>query len=203
MIYLAPNNTPTPETHFGLLISLNSQREIKKPQWAIDNGRFSKRGVNKAWTVEKWEKMLVKYQNQTGCVFCVVPDVPYNAAATLAMFPQYHAIVKSYGYPSAICTQDGMTPNDISWQDISAVFIGGSDKHKLGKEAVVIMMEAIQRGKWVHVGRVNSPSRIMQFWYADSVDGTTLAIEKSIKNIYRIMVAVDYCQAKKLQEKLL
>jgi len=204
MIYLAPNNAPDNQKHFGLLVSLNSQREIKPGAiWAMDNGRFSKGGVNLKWTQGKWEAMLKRYQSIPGCKFCVVPDVPFNAAETLELFYEYAPIVKSYGYPLAICTQDTMIPDDIPWSQISAVFIGGSDDHKLGAEAVAIMLEAKRRGVWVHVGRVNSTKRLKQFWYADSVDGTTLAIEKSIKNISKLSEAVSYCQAKKRTQALL
>lgn len=204
MIYLAPNNTPTNKDNFGLLVSLNSQREIKPGAvWAMDNGRFSKGGINPKWTQAKWEAMLKRYQFIPGCKFCVVPDVPFNATETLELFKEYAQIVKAHGYPLAICTQDTMTPSDIPWSKIAAVFIGGSDTHKLGAEAVAIMLEAKLRGVWVHVGRVNSSSRVKQFWYADSVDGTTLAIEKSIKNIANLSEAVSYCQAKKRTQALL
>jgi hypothetical protein len=175
MIYLAPNNAPDNQKHFGLLVSLNSQREIKPGAiWAMDNGRFSKGGVNLKWTQGKWEAMLKRYQSIPGCKFCVVPDVPFNAAETLELFYEYAPIVKSYGYPLAICTQDTMIPDDIPWSQISAVFIGGSDDHKLGAEAVAIMLEAKRRGVWVHVGRVNTYRLLWKAHDAgaESCDGT-------------------------------
>ena len=205
MIYLAPNNAPKSEQHFGLLISLNSQRAIEKPVWAMDNGRFGAKGVNSNWTDDKWFKMLKKYQpyNAT-CKFCVVPDVPYNAKETLAIFPKYASVVRSFGYPVAICTQDGMTPADIDWEAIGAIFIGGSDEHKMGQEAISILLEAKRRDKWTHVGRVNGAVKIMQkLWFVDSVDGTTLAIEKSTTNIYKFQKAVSFCQGKKKTGRLL
>lgn len=204
MIYLAPNNAPNNRQHFGLLVSLNSQRQIPDgAAWAIDNGRYAKGGINPKWTKGKWLAMLKRYQSIPGCLFCVVPDVPYNAAETLDMFGEYLPMVQTHGYPAAICTQDCMTPDDIPWTQISAVFIGGSDEHKLGAEAVAIMLEAKRRGVWVHVGRVNSAARIAKFWYADSVDGTTLAVEKSLSNIAKLQTAVSAAQAKKRTQLLL
>lgn len=203
MIYLAPKNTPKSIKHFGLLISLNSQREVRKPIWGMDNGRFGKNGVNEKWDECEWIGMLRSYQNIPGCALCTVPDVPYDATATIIAFYQYLPIVQAYGYPVAIVTQNGMIPRDIPWNYIDAVFIGGDDNHKLGQEAIDILVAAKQNEKWTHVGRVNSAKRIKQFWYVDSVDGTTLAIEDSIKNIHRIQTAVDYCQAKKQTRRLL
>lgn len=204
MIYLAPNNSAIGKDGFGLLISLNSQRELLGREWAMDNGRFGKHGVNKQWTDEKWKAMLEKYQGDVGsCKFCVVPDVPYDAAGTLALFPKYAPIVKSYGYPLAFCTQDGMQIDDIPWADIDALFVGGSDAHKLGREAAILLVEAKRRGKWTHIGRVNSDRRIRQFWYVDSVDGTTLARNSSPRNVSNLSNAVSFCRAKKRTRKLI
>lgn len=55
-------------------------------------------------------------------------------------------------------------------------FIGGSDGWKLGPHARALTAEAKRRGKWVHMGRVNSLKR---FRYAESIgcdscDGTYL-----------------------------
>jgi len=204
MIYLAPNDSAIGRDGFGLLVSLNSQRQLRGREWAMDNGRFGKHGVNKKWTDEKWIAMLEKYSGDSmTCRFCVVPDVPYDARGTIALFSQYAPIVKAHGYPVAFCTQDGMRVDDIPWPQIDALFIGGTDAHKLGLEAVDLLVEAKRRGKWTHVGRVNSPKRIEQFWYVDSVDGTTLARESSPRNVSNLAVGVSFCRAKKSQEILL
>jgi hypothetical protein len=55
-----------------------------------------------------------------------------------------------------------------------ALFIGASTEWKLGPSAEALVAQAKDRGKWVHMGRVNSHRRIR---YAasigcDSVDGT-------------------------------
>lgn len=60
---------------------------------------------------------------------------------------------------------------------LSAVFIGGTTEFKLGATARAITAEAKRRGKWVHMGRVNTAQRVR---YAkqigcDSFDGTTFS----------------------------
>ena len=62
------------------------------------------------------------------------------------------------------------------WDDFDALFIGGSTSWKLGPGAAAVAYDAKLRGKWVHMGRVNSLRRMR---YAesigcDSADGTTL-----------------------------
>jgi hypothetical protein len=56
------------------------------------------------------------------------------------------------------------------------VFVGGSDDFKLGPVAAALVAEATARGKWSHVGRVNSrkPLRYATLIGADSADGTYL-----------------------------
>lgn len=60
-----------------------------------------------------------------------------------------------------------------------AWLIGGSTSWKLSAAAAGIVNEAKHRGKWVHMGRVNSRRRVL---YAksigcDSVDGTVLRFD--------------------------
>jgi hypothetical protein len=65
----------------------------------------------------------------------------------------------------------------LPWDDIAAVFIGGSDKFKLSPEAGHIIKAAKILQKWAHVGRVNDPARFEHFEKlgADSIDGTGIA----------------------------
>jgi len=62
----------------------------------------------------------------------------------------------------------------IPWHEIDALFLGGSDEHKRGPEGGALIAEARRHGKWLHVGRVNSGSTLLNyFWMANSWDGTT------------------------------
>ena len=143
--------------------------------FCIDNEVFADK-----FQVDSWKKVLelvIPYKET--CLFIVIPDVIGNCRETLKQFSHYRNMVKDL--PVALVSQDGIREqeNDIPWDDFDCLFIGGSDEHKLGKEGGWILQEAKRHGKWVHVGRVNSPKRILKFWQADSWDGTHLGFMPS------------------------
>jgi hypothetical protein len=85
----------------------------------------------------------------------------------------FYAYVRETGLPCAFVLQDGATSETIPWDQLQAVFLGGSTTYKESQAARVLCEEARRRGKWVHVGRVNSARRenlIRSF--ADSFDGS-------------------------------
>lgn len=65
----------------------------------------------------------------------------------------------------------------MPWSEIEALFIGGDDEFKMGPAAQELAAAARDRGKWLHVGRVNTLRRLRycQSIGADSVDGTSWA----------------------------
>lgn len=65
----------------------------------------------------------------------------------------------------------------MPWHTFDVLFIGGSTEWKLGPGARALVAEAKRRGKWVHMGRVNSGRRwsYAEHIGCDSVDGTFLA----------------------------
>jgi hypothetical protein len=140
--------------------------------WCADNGAFSDK-----FDETKWWKFLVDNAHATDdCLFAVAPDVVGDAAATLARSLPWLPKIRALGYPAAFVLQDGATADTIPWGEFDALFIGGSTEYKLSAGARTIAVEAKRRGKWLHMGRVNSEKR----WrYADaigcdSVDGTFL-----------------------------
>jgi hypothetical protein len=85
--------------------------------------------------------------------------------------------IRALGYPAALCAQDGLEDLTLPWEDFDVLFIAGSTAWKLSKAARDITYEAKLRGKWIHMGRVNSFRRL-QYAAAigcDSCDGTYLA----------------------------
>lgn len=103
----------------------------------------------------------------------------------------------------ALCAQNGATPDDLPWDYIDAVFLAGIKEcarcayvpmldvlakvdrcpaghqlaeWKLSPTAMAISSEARRRGKWLHMGRVNSWQRLRwaRWMGCDSVDGTYL-----------------------------
>lgn len=68
--------------------------------------------------------------------------------------------------------QDGIGNFEIPWNDIDAVFVGGTDDFKISTEAINACRVAKMLGKWVHVGRVNTAGRVKNWLdLGDSLDG--------------------------------
>ena len=147
---------------------------VQYPQehFAIDNGAFS------GFDATRFEALLRREQHrQPLCRFVAVPDVVASARRTLEVFDQWWAGPVLRGWPLALVAQDGLEDLSIPWQLLSAVFVGGTTEWKLGPHARHVIKAAQILGKWVHVGRVNTPGR---FEYCerlgvDSIDGTGLS----------------------------
>jgi hypothetical protein len=122
--------------------------------WAMDNGAYA--GFDAAAFVQ----MLETFHGQRGCRFVTAPDVVADAHATLSRWPFWAQLLRGLGWVPALVLQDGMTPADVPWREIGAVFVGGSTEWKLGPQAQQLASYAKARGLWVHVGRVNSRRRI-------------------------------------------
>ena len=110
------------------------------------------------------------------CLFAAAPDVVGDAAATLRRSRRMLDWIRYAGFPVALVAQDGLEHLAVPWDDFDALFIGGSTSWKLGAAARGLAAEAKRRGKWVHMGRVNSLKRLR---YADAIgcdsaDGTYL-----------------------------
>lgn len=139
--------------------------------WCLDNSVYTGK-----FTEDKWLKRIKSLEKwYEKCAFITIPDVIQNCKETITQFYTYRSMVKSL--PVAFVSQDGIVDfyNQIPWDDFDCLFVGGSNSHKFDGEAEWIIGEARSRGKWIHVGRVNSRKRMNLFWYADSWDGTTLS----------------------------
>lgn len=160
--------------------------------WGLDNSVYTGK-----FEVNSWLRRVESLQQwREKCLFVTIPDVVGDSLATLAQFREYRAMVQ--GWPVAFVSQDGIREHAgrIPWDDFDCLFIGGSNEHKLGKEGGWILAEAKRRGKWVHVGRINSVYRIEEiFWMADSWDGTTLS--RSPSYVDHIHAAVLRARSKK------
>jgi len=183
VLYLMPRANPMSEynDYFGLL---NSPRgSMVSPlkngvTWALDNNCFTKN-----FNFKSWIRALERYQiYQDTCLFVLAPDIVGDKDATLFLYKQYHTIIKEdFGYPVALAIQDGMTKDDIYWEDIDAIFIGGTTEYKFGNDAEQILKHALDNNIHTHVGRVNSRKRVLRFWFVDTVDGTTPIYEPNVK----------------------
>ena len=141
--------------------------------WCADNGCFGKGYPGD----EAWLAWLASHANEAAtCLFAVAPDVVGDAAATLIRSLPWLPQIRALGYPAAFVAQDGLEALEVPWDAFDVLFIGGSTEWKLQRHARALAAEARSRGKWVHMGRVNSRRR---YRYAehigcDSVDGTFL-----------------------------
>jgi hypothetical protein len=111
------------------------------------------------------------------CCFAVAPDVVGDAKATLERSAPMLPRIRRLGYPVALAAQNGLEHLTVPWDDFDVFFIGGDTAWKLGPHARALVREARRRGKWIHMGRVNSEARLR---YAHeigchSADGTYLA----------------------------
>lgn len=139
-------------------------------EFAIDNGAFSR------FDEKAYRALLQRNKPRRNlCRFVAVPDVVGSARRTLECFDHWRRLLK--GWPLALVAQDGIEDLPIPWHSIEAVFIGGSTTWKMSPHAQQVIRCAQVFGKWIHVGRVNTPGRFEYFdkLGAHSFDGTGLA----------------------------
>lgn len=158
-----------PTGYVGRLVSPRSGNRVRPGErWAADNDAFL------AWDGPRFRRMLARLSGVPGCLFVAAPDVVADAAATLARFGEWAPEIAAAGLPAALVGQDGAEGLDLPWGEFDALFVGGSTAWKLSAAAADLCREARARGKWAHVGRVNTRRRLRVAYDlgADSVDGT-------------------------------
>lgn len=180
MLYLANASSPgiRDAMSTGELGQICTPAEGRVPlpgvRWGADNSRFGKGYPGH----DRWRAWLQRHaEHADRCLWATAPDVVGDAAATLGMSGPFLPVIRELGYPAALVAQDGLEHLGVPWSTFDVLFIGGSTEWKLGTAAARLVAEAIDRGKRVHMGRVNSGRR----WsYAEhlgchSADGTFLA----------------------------
>jgi hypothetical protein len=154
----------------------------KRPKgvvWCADNGCF---GTGYPGD-EAWLAWLDRNADDAPlCAFATAPDVVGDATATMRRSRPFLSAIRDRGYPAALVAQDGLENLSVPWDEIDALFIGGSTDWKLSAPAETLCREAQTRGKWVHMGRVNSRKRLLiaKRWGCDSADGTYIAFGPDI-----------------------
>lgn len=138
--------------------------------WAIDNGGFSGLDLDGLMSLLKREE-----HHKQSCRFVAAPDVVGSARRTLEVFERWKP--RLVGWNIAVVCQDGQEDLPMPWDDITAIFIGGSTNWKCSAHVEHLIRAAKALDKWVHVGRVNDPRRFSHFEKlgADSCDGTGIA----------------------------
>lgn len=150
-------------------------------EFAIDNGAFANFDPN------QFRSLLARECSRKQlCRFVTVPDVVGSAIRTLEAFEYW--VNRLHGWKLAYVAQDGQESIGIPWNDIEAIFIGGSDDFKLSPYAAQIVKCAKIMEKWIHIGRVNEPKRFSNWkrFEVNSFDGTGISMfshmREKIKN---------------------
>lgn len=147
------------------------------PAFACDNGCYGNH-----FDPDKWRRLLDRAAAWGDrCLFAVVPDrfdptdLHGNNAATLDLWPRWVHEVKDRGLRAAFVCQNDSTPDDVPYE-ADAVFIGGDTQWKLSRWAWAQVAAGKARGRWAHVGRVNTELRwaTVSIFGADSADGTLI-----------------------------
>lgn len=153
----------------GQLLTPLTRYRLRDPgrPWAIDNGGFKELDVPGLMSLLERES-----HHKANCLFVAVPDIVASAQRTLELFQHFKPML--VGWKLALVVQDGQENLPIPWDEIDAVFIGGSDAWKCSIHVERIIRVAKLLGKHVHAGRVNTPERWIWFESqgADTGDGT-------------------------------
>ena len=149
------------------------------PVWAADNGAFAGN-----WIEDVHMDWLGALPDRPRCLFAVAPDVYPDASASLERGLSFAPAIRSMGFPVAVVAQDGAEQLDWThaWDEMDCLFIGGKQRTpgwsewKESEAAAGLVRQARRRGKWVHMGRVNSPRRLWRAWQmgCQSADGTLI-----------------------------
>lgn len=166
----------------GQLLTPLTRFTLQHPElpWAMDNGAFSKFDEKSFLSLLQREEA-----HKANCLFVACPDIVGSARRTLEVFSHWRGRIASW--PIALVIQDGQEDLPIPWNDIAAIFIGGSTKFKESDAAVQCIKAAKALGKWAHVGRVNTPQRFEHFENAgaDSIDGSGIAMYSHMREAIR------------------
>jgi len=135
--------------------------------YALDNGCFER------FERTVWERLLDEAEHDRP-IFVTLPDIVGDAARTIELFD--HFKMRTNGLPRALVLQDGIERVRIPWDDLHAVFVGGTDQFKYSREAINAAKTARMLGLWIHVGRVNTAARVRNWiGLADSIDGSGIS----------------------------
>lgn len=138
--------------------------------WAADTGCFTNPD---RFNLGRYLTRLERWVADAGPpLFATAPDVVGDPHETWRRSQPVLPVLRDHGYRAALVAQDGLA--DPPWDDFDCLFTGGTTTWKLSEAAYRLAAEAKARGKWAHMGRVNSARRYLAARAAgyDSADGT-------------------------------
>jgi hypothetical protein len=166
---------------FGILLTPRNGNRVGAVlgsglRWAADNDCFQ--GLDEA----RYLRMLAKLDSDevraSPPLFVTVPDRVGDAKATGQLWDDWLCEVAGRGLPAAYVAQDGAESLSLPWDQMDALFVGGSTDWKESSAAMSLAEAASSRRKWVHVGRVNTSRRLrklLDWGCVDSIDGRCLS----------------------------
>jgi hypothetical protein len=123
--------------------------------WAADTGCFKNPD---GFELGRYLARLERWTDQAGPgLFATAPDVVCDPEETWRRSKPILPVLRDHGYIAALVAQDGL--EDPDWDAFDCLFVGGSTEWKLSEATYRLAAEAKERGKWVHMGRVNSETR--------------------------------------------
>jgi hypothetical protein len=121
------------------------------------------------------------------CLFAVAPDAYPDTVESQRRGLEYAPLIRDLGFPVAVVAQDAAEALDWPWGEIDCLFLGGMENRgapwrewKVSEGAASLTRRARNAGKWVHMGRVNSPQRMARAHRMGvlSCDGTAIKYRK-------------------------
>lgn len=181
LVHAAPTTLePHRRPNLGVLSSPDRwYRDVDGWPWAADNGAFGE------FSAAAYVRMLDGMAELESLpLFVTLPDVVGDADSTTSLWWGWIDDLLGRELPLAYVAQDGLEPGDarVPWEDMAALFIGGTTAYKMSADAAQLAGEARARGKHVHWGRVSSLRRKR---YIASVGGEHDSIDGNINNRWR------------------
>ena len=157
-------------------------------RWCADNGAFTGKYKGDRFYLD-W---LASRAHPELCEFAIAPDVLCDPAATWERSKTVLPQIRDLGLPAALAAQNGLEDMVVPWDSFDVLFLGGDTGWKLGDAAARLTAEANDRGKSVHMGRVNSLSRMRHArrMGCSTMDGTFLAYGPE-KNLPQLLYWLD------------
>jgi hypothetical protein len=156
MIYLSGCMSKHRHPRLGFIMTRDRRDKVPTDAMvAVDNACFAN---PQGYSDETYLAYLQKFTPER-TLFATAPDVLGSHTATAARSIPMLRRIRAMGFKSAFVAQDGWNARTAPWDEFDALFIGGSTEFKFraGRHAVE---EANARGKWAHMGRVNSLDRM-------------------------------------------
>lgn len=166
------------QSKFGWMLTpmMGNKPDLTSTWWGADTGCFSNPD---SFSIVAYLNWLDARPRET-CLFATAPDVVGDANATWRKSASVLPMIRSLGYKAALVAQDGIENPD--WDTFDVLFVGGTTTFKLAESTYALAQEAKERGKWCHMGRVNSERRLRAAAISgyDSVDGTYLKFGRDV-----------------------